>query len=60
MQIEKSELQSNLEESNNQIQFISNELTTTVAEISEINQKIYDKQMEIETLQAQECSRKRT
>ncbi len=54
MQIEKSELQSNLEESNNQIQFISNELTTTVAEISEINQKIYDKQMEIETLQAQE------
>ncbi len=54
LQIEKSELQSNLEESNNQIQFISNELTTTVAEISEINQKIYDKQMEIETLQAQE------
>ncbi len=56
LQIEKSELESNLEESNNRIQFITDELTTTVAEISEINQKIYDKQMEIETLQAQEVN----
>ena len=54
LQLEKSELENNLEQSNAQIQFIESELTTTVMEIAEINQKIYDKQMEIETLEAQE------
>ena len=54
LQLEKSELESNLEQSNSHIQFIENELSATVMEISEINQKIYDKQMEIETLEAQE------
>ena len=54
LQLEKSELENGLEESNAQIQFIESELTSTVMEISEINQKIYDKQIEIETLEAQE------
>lgn len=54
LQLEKSELENELENSNNQIQFIESELSATVAEISEINQKIYDKQLEIDTLEAQE------
>lgn len=54
LQIEKSQLENGIEESNTQIQFIEGELSSTVMEISEINQKIYDKQMEIETLEAQE------
>ena len=56
LQIEKSQLETNLEESNNQVQFIESELTTIVAEISEISQKIYDKQMEVQTLEAQEIN----
>lgn len=54
LQLEKSELENGIEESNAQIQFIEGELSSTVMEISEINQNIYDKQMEIETLEAQE------
>lgn len=54
LQIEKNNLESEIEESNAQIQFIESELTITVAEIAAINQKIVDKQMEIETLEAQE------
>lgn len=54
LQIEKSELENQINSSNEQIQFIENELSVTVAEIAEINQKILDKQMEIETLEAQE------
>ncbi len=54
LQIEKSELENQINSSNEQIQFIENELSMTVAEIAEINQKILDKQMEIETLEAQE------
>lgn len=54
LQIEKSELENQINSSNEQIQFIENELSITVAEIAEINQKILDKQMEIETLEAQE------
>ncbi len=54
LQLEKSELESGLENSNAQIEFIESELSTTVAEISEINQRIYDKQLEIETLESQE------
>lgn len=54
LQIEKSNLESDIESSNTQIQFIESELTTTVAEIAEINQQIIDKEMEIETLTAQE------
>lgn len=54
LQIEKNNLESEIETSNTQIQFIESELTTTVAEIAEINQKIVDKQMEIQTLEAQE------
>ena len=34
--------------------FIESELTNTVAEIAEINQQIIDKEIEIETLSAQE------
>lgn len=54
LQIEKSDLENQINSSNEQIQFIENELSITVAEIAEINQKILDKQMEIETLEAQE------
>lgn len=54
LQIEKSNLESGIESSNAQIQFIESELTTTVAEIAEINQQIIDKEIEIETLVAQE------
>lgn len=54
LQLEKSELENQINSSNEQIQFIENELSITVAEIAEINQKIFDKQMEIKTLEAQE------
>lgn len=54
LQIEKNELENIINESNNQIQFIESDLSALVVEISEINQKICDKQLEIETLQAQE------
>lgn len=54
LQIEKSNLESDIESSNTQIQFIESELTATVAEIAEINQQIIDKEIEIETLTAQE------
>lgn len=54
LQIEKSNLESDIEASNSEIQFIESELTATVAEIAEINQQIIDKEMEIETLTAQE------
>lgn len=54
LQIEKSNLESDIEASNAEIQFIESELTATVAEIAEINQQIIDKEIEIETLTAQE------
>lgn len=54
LQIEKSELENGINASNTQIEFIESELTATVAEIAEINQKICDKKLEIETLEAQE------
>ena len=54
LQIEKSNLESDIEQSNEQILFIESELTSTVAEIAEINQQIIDKEIEIETLSAQE------
>ncbi|MBR3614240.1 MAG: peptidoglycan DD-metalloendopeptidase family protein [Clostridia bacterium] len=54
LQIEKSNLESDIESSNTQIQFIESELTATVAEIAEINQQIIDKEIEIQTLAAQE------
>lgn len=54
LQLEKSELENNLQNSNAQIEFIESELSATVTEISQINQTIYDKQLEIETLEAQE------
>lgn len=54
LQIEKGNLESDIEVSNAEIQFIESELTATVAEIAEINQQIIDKEIEIETLAAQE------
>ena len=54
LQVEKSNLENEIETSNEQIMFIEGELSVTVAEIAAINQKIVDKQMEIETLEAQE------
>lgn len=54
LQLEKSELENQIEESNSQIQFIEEQLSINVVEIAELDQKIYDKQMEIKTLEAQE------
>lgn len=54
LQLEKADLQNIIEESNTQIQFIESDLSNIVVEIAEINQKICDKQLEVETLQAQE------
>ena len=54
LKIEKSEIENQIEESNAQIGFIQSELSSTVLEVAEITQQIYDKQMNIETLTAQE------
>ena len=54
LQIEKSQLENIINESNNQILIIENDLSSLVFEIAEINQRICDKQLEVETLEAQE------
>ena len=54
LEIEKSGLEDMIDSSNKEIEFIESDLTATVAEVSEINQQILDKQIEIETLEAQE------
>ena len=54
LQLEKADLQNIIEESNAQIQFIESDLSNTVVEIAEKKKKICDKQLEVETLQAQE------
>lgn len=54
LQLEKSELQEGIENSSNQIEFIEDQLSKNVVEIAEIEQNILDKQMEIQTLEAQE------
>ena len=51
LQLEKNELEMGIDTSNEQILFIEGELSQTVAELAEINQKIYDKQLEIQTLE---------
>ncbi len=54
LELEKSSLQNDIENSNSQIEIINEDMSEAVAEITEINQKIYDKQLEIETLEVQE------
>ena len=54
LEIEKSGLEDRISSSNEQIEFIESDLTSTVAEIAEINQQLLDKKMEIDTLEAQE------
>lgn len=54
LQIEKSQLENGIEQSNAQIGFIEGQLSSTVMEISQINQKIFDSKLEIETLEIQE------
>jgi len=54
LEIEKSDLEEMITTSNKEIEFIESDLTATVTEISEINQQILDKQIEVETLEAQE------
>ena len=51
LQLEKNELEMGIDTSNEQILFIEGEVSQTVAELAEINQKIYDKQLEIQTLE---------
>ena len=43
MQIEKSEIQEEIEKSNNQIEFIEEQLSKSVVEIAELEQSILDK-----------------
>ena len=52
LKLEKEELVIQEEESNSQLEFISEEISETVAEVSELSQKIYDKQTEIEEFTA--------
>lgn len=52
----KSSLESNIEASNNQIEIINEDMSEEVAKITEITQQICDKQLEIETLEAQEIN----
>ncbi len=54
LELKKSSLESGIEDSNAQIQIINEDMSAEVAEITELNQKIYDKQLEIETLEAEE------
>ena len=54
LELEKAQLNDQIESSNSQIEFIEEDLTKTVAEIAEINQNILDKRIEINTLEAQE------
>ena len=54
LKIEKNQLETEIEESTSQIQFIQEELSAVVLEVAEITQQIYDKQLEIDTLKAEE------
>ena len=47
-------LQNDIDMSNNQIIVLEDQMTETIKEIAEINQKMYDKQIEIETIKAKE------
>lgn len=49
---QKQQLETQTEEFNAQLQFINEELSNTVVEVSELTQNIYDKQIEIEELTA--------
>ncbi len=54
LQLEKADLQNDIDMSNNQIIVLEDQMTETIKEIAEINQKMYDKQIEIETIKAKE------
>ena len=54
LQLEKSELEQGLENSNSQIEFVEDQLSKNIVEIAQIEQDILNKQMEMETLAAQE------
>lgn len=56
LKIEKSDIENQIDDSNNQIQFIQDELSSTVVEVAQMTQDIYNKQMNIETLTAQEAN----
>lgn len=54
LQLEKSQLEEGLENSNNQIEFVEEQLSKNIVEIALIEQDILDKKMEMDTLEAQE------
>ena len=54
LKMEKSQIESEIEASNTQIGFIQEELSSVVVEVAEITQQICDKQLEIDTLIAEE------
>jgi len=54
LQLQRSEIQDEILNYNSQIEFIEEEITSTVFEISDLNQKILDKQIEVETYTVKE------
>ena len=54
LQLEKSQLEEGLDNSNTKIEFVEEQLSKNIVEIAKIEQDILDKQMEIETFKAQE------
>lgn len=54
LKLEKTELEEEIDASSKQIEFIEDQLSKNVVEIAEIEQNILDKQMEIDTIEAEE------
>ena len=56
LRLEKEETEQDIESFGNQIQIIQEEVSTTIAEMAELNQTIYEKEIEIEILKRQQTS----
>ena len=56
LRLEKEETEQDIESFGNQIQIIQEEVSSTIAEMAELNQTIYEKEIEIEILQRQQTS----
>ena len=56
LRLEKEETEQDIESFGNQIQIIQEEVSSTIAEMAELNQTIYEKEIEIEILKRQQTS----
>lgn len=56
LRLEKEETEQDIESFGNQIQIIQEEVSSTIAEMAELNQTIYEKEIEIEILNRQQTS----